>query len=195
MMLSNTNALVIGWSITAILYFTRGSIKAMGIDIPNWVIGAFGVLGLLYVFINVVFFRKSTNEKNDAVDPKKAITQSLLDDTYSLYNNTGLFIQSCYNDSVKISGGKRMDLDKEFKNYLKVFKGKMIDFPQELEPKITRFYNSLLDYIKRGESIISLPKTREYYSKQQKLAQDFSEDAPVLYSKLEVELRKLLNKK
>lgn len=120
--------------------------------------------------------------------------KSLLEDTHSLYNNTGLFIQSCYTDSVKTSNGKRMDLDKEFKNYLKIFKGRMLDFPQELEVKINSFFNILLEYIRRGEIITNTPKTQERYSQQQKLLQDFSSDAPVLYSEIDVELRKLLNK-
>ena len=70
----------------------------------------------------------------------------------------------------------------------------MLDFPQELELKIRRFYDSLLEYITRGEIIISLLKTQESYNEQKKLLKDFSENAPVLYSEIDVELRKLLNK-
>jgi len=148
-----------------------------------------GIVGMVSVLL------RSSHRKQNADNLSVKSLKSLLSDTHSLYNNTGLFIQACYNDRVKTSSGKRMDLDKEFKNYLKVFKGRMLELPQELEPKISSFVYILEDYAKRGEIIISLPKTPECYRRQKKLEQEFSNNAPVLYSEIEVELRKLLNKK
>ena len=141
------------------------------------------------------FYLKNKNTKTVEVTEPSTAIKSLLSDTHSLYNNTGLFIKSCYTDSVKTGGEKRINLDKEFKSYLKTFKGRMLELPQKLEPKISRFIYILEDYVKQGEIIISLPKTPECYSRQQKLEQDFSNNAPVLYSEIEVELRKILNKK
>lgn len=151
-----------------------------------------GIVGMAGVLIRAVR-RKQNNASYSSVDD--SAIKSLLDNIYSLYNETGLFIKYCYTDDMKISGGKSTDLHKKFKNYLKAFKGKALDLPQELELKMLRFYDILFDYKQRGFFIVSAAKNLNGYNRQQKLEQDFSKEVPVLYSEIEVELRKLLSKK
>jgi len=148
----------------------------------------------LIVVPPIIFFLLLKHKKVSDSPINKTSIKSLLDDTYSLYNETGLFIKNCYTADAKISWGKLKDLNKKFESYLKAFKGKVLGIPQELEPKMLRFHDILFDFKRRGESLVSTAKTHDCYKRQQKLEHDFSGEAPVLYSELEVELRKLINR-
>ncbi len=148
-----------------------------------------GIVGMAGVLIRAVR-RKQNNASYSSIDDSSI--KSLLDDIYSLYNQTGLFIKYCYNDDANISGGKSANLHNKFENCLKAFKGKALYLPQELELKMSRFFDILFEYKRNAEVIASAAKAPDRYTDQQKLEQKFTNEVPVFYSEIEVELRKIL---
>ncbi len=192
--LSNFNALIVSFSVSAILYFSKSWLKKIGFIIPNWIIGVIGVSGLVYVIINIIFSRMEENKQPSTISLNQNTAQFIIDDTYSLYNETGLFVKHCFVAAREVNWEKSAALNEKFDVYLKTIKGRLLALPQELEVKIFRFFDMLFDYKKGGDSIVSMAKTNECYSRQQELEQNFSNEASPLYSEIEVELRKLVNK-
>ena len=157
-----------------------------------------GVGTLLIAFPPMAYFFwfKPKDEKKQDVPSDREAIQSVIDDTYTLYNETGLLVKNCFLAAQEVSFGNSVDLHKKFDGYNKTIKGRLATVSQalELEVKVFRLFDILFEYKRGAEAIVSATKTDNRNRDQQKLEQKFTNEVVPLYSEIEVVLRRLINK-
>ncbi|MCF7981745.1 MAG: hypothetical protein K9K86_07145 [Pseudomonadales bacterium] len=148
--------------------------------------------GIFFIIVPPIFsfWPKPKDKKIYGTHSNKESIQSIVNDTYSLYNETGLFVKYCY---LEERGNRLVKLNDSFDSYLKNIKGKLALVPQELELKTLRLFDILSDYKRSAEIIYSATKTNNRYTDQQELEKKFANEVSPLYAEIEVELRKILN--
>ncbi len=167
----------------------------MGLVVPAWVIGVVGISGIVYVIINTFFCRRKGVKQPPAISLDKNAVQSVINDTYFLYNETGLFVKHCFVAAREDSMEKSTELNKRFDDFNQTIKGRLAIVPNalELSVKVFRLFDILWEYKRDAEIIVSATKNDNRYRDQLKLVQRFANEVAVLYSEIEVELMKLTN--
>ena len=103
MRLSNLNAIIATFAVSAILYCLKGWLKKMGIIIPNYVIGAVGISGLVYVAINIFLSKKPTKANLSLeIDHDLKLLHDFWDEIWGELETSPITLAQAFNKSQQV---------------------------------------------------------------------------------------------